>query len=117
MARIGILEASQQANECPMHWTSRKLANAVVDDRRGRWITKKKVHLTSKEPWALIKVMFSETVTPRGLEIIVPLLRPFDPNEHDSMRIQYPIPDQTSYAKANFARVWGRNQECQQPTL
>ena len=109
MARISVMEMSQQPTDKPDHFTSRKIAEAIVADRKAVWCGKRRIHLTTKQCWAAIRLSYKEVVIKSrssNIEVVIPQLVPYDPKEHYCTMLHYPPIDQSSYAKANFARVW-----------
>jgi len=119
--RIGILEKVQQPTDFPRHFSSKKLADTLVSNGDAVWCGRKRVQLTSCRTWAVVKLSYTETVVKKpnsNVEVVIPRIKPYRPEEHWGLMLHYPPTDQTSYAKANFIRVWGSNQrqenECQQ---
>ena len=113
MARISVMEVTQQIADKPNHFTTRKIAQAIVSDKQAEWCGKRRIKLLTSKSWASIRLSYKEISVCRGkkvTEIVLPQLTKEDPYENRRcMMLQYPPTDQTSYSKANFNRIWGSN--------
>lgn len=103
--RVGIVCFGEAADSRPWMFISVPLAKQLVADGTHERLSKKKIrelapHITPKpDPKRHCRTK---------LKIIIPKLNAPAPVE-SNLNLFYPIKDYSSYAKANFERIWGEN--------
>lgn len=101
--RVGVLAYNQTENDSPIRFISQKEAASYSEAAYFR-ISKK-----------LIKERFPRSIPSSRsirhlkvkLKIVIPKLNA--PTPPMNLNLFYPVKDYSSYAKANFERVWGEN--------